>query len=306
MTTNITASGDFAGHADDDACYPKSVLGKVHLILGAFGDGYVRVKLSELSRRAGLPKPTTHRLARELVRWGLLEQRDEWYQLGVRVFELGQRTVVATALRDVSRPHLADLFAETRATTHLVVSEGDHVLFIDKIAGTGDRNSATEAGCRLPATCTAGGKLLLACRDSNYQIALRYAHVSLDRLTPRSLRSVDQLIAEANNIRRAGFAIDLEENAPGYCSIALPVVTSDRQVQAAVSITRRASYITAPPLISHLRTAASSIARAIETSPLLQHVEDANPFSLDSHQPEPTPSNPRAKTAHGHRHSAPA
>ncbi|WP_433521482.1 IclR family transcriptional regulator [Nocardia pseudovaccinii] len=242
MTAEIDAPIEFADYVGTIR-YPKSVLGKENLILGVFDNDRLRVKLSELSLRSGLPKPTTHRLARELVHRGLLEQQDEWYRLGARIFELGQKTIDGRALRNVARPHLADLFAETRTTTHPVMMDGDEVLFVDKIAGAADRNEATDGGRRLPVTCTASGKLLLAWCCTDDEITRRYAGCTLARPTPRSLRSVDKLVNECSRVRRVGFAVDLEENTPGHCSAAVPVVTSGNQVLAAISVTRQASVM---------------------------------------------------------------
>ena len=52
--------------------HPASVLGKAYLLLGAFAGGPATLGLTELSRRSGVPKASTHRLAVELVDLGLL------------------------------------------------------------------------------------------------------------------------------------------------------------------------------------------------------------------------------------------
>src|SRR4051812_24950948 len=124
-----------ASGSGDDADYPNSVLGKAQLLLGAFESGAFQLRLTELSRRSGVPKASAYRLAQELVQWGLLERTGDTYQLGMRVFELGQRVPVAAVLRRVARPLLTDLFAATRATIHLAVLDGGHVLYVEKVAG---------------------------------------------------------------------------------------------------------------------------------------------------------------------------
>src|SRR2546429_477915 len=62
---------------DPEPDCPKSVLGKAQLLLGAFGAGAFRLRLTELSQRSGVPKASAHRLAQELVQWGLLDRLEE-------------------------------------------------------------------------------------------------------------------------------------------------------------------------------------------------------------------------------------
>src|SRR5215204_6353302 len=69
----------------------NSVLGKVRPILEAFTADDSTLSLAELVRRTGVAKATVHRLAQELVVWGLLERAGCDYRLGLRLFEMGQR-----------------------------------------------------------------------------------------------------------------------------------------------------------------------------------------------------------------------
>ncbi|WP_194396312.1 IclR family transcriptional regulator [Microbacterium atlanticum] len=243
--------------------YPKSVLGKAHLILEAFDGGTYRVKLSELSRRAGLPKPTTHRLAQELVQWGLLEKYGEWYELGMRVFDLGRRTPLSVILQDAARPHLVDLFAKTGLTAHLVIRSGDMAYFVDRIAGGGDRNSTTAAGQSLPLAATAAGKLFLAFHYSDADLIHWLEDNPLRRLTPRTIMSNDRLLSEIRAIRDAGFALDFEENTPGHSSIAVLVPGRDGQKRAVVTLTRRSTLIQISEVLPPLRDAATRIAMSV-------------------------------------------
>ncbi|MEN2739987.1 IclR family transcriptional regulator [Microbacterium sp. X-17] len=243
--------------------YPKSVLGKAHLILEAFDGGTFRVKLSELARRAGIPKPTTHRLAQELCQWGLLEKHGEWYELGMRVFELGRRTPVSVILQDAARPHLVDLFATTGLTVHLVIRQGPSVYFVDRIAGGNDRNNTTALGRSLPLTTTAAGKLFLAFHYNDDDLRRYLGEDPLPQLTPRTITSVDRLVNEIQSIREAGFALDFEENTPGHSSIAVLVPGRDGQKRAVVTLTRRSTLLQVSQVLPPLRDAATRIAMSV-------------------------------------------
>ncbi|MDP5182533.1 IclR family transcriptional regulator [Blastococcus sp. BMG 814] len=249
--------------ADDEGC-PKSVLGKAQLLLSAFAAGAYHLRLTELSRRSGVPKASAYRLAQELVQWGLLERVGDGYQLGVKVFELGQRVPIAATLRRVSRPLLADLFATTRTTIHLAVLDGGHVLYIEKVAGEANIHSHSEVGGRLPATCTATGKVLLALSADGESGLQRCHQTGVMRPTSRSAASVMALRGHLAEVRRRGFAVEVEETVVGYASVAVPVMGSDGSAFAAVSATSPASRLAVGRLVPQLQGTAAGIARAVE------------------------------------------
>ena len=81
-----------------------SAAGRIASVLDAFRDDRDALTLSELARRAALPKTTTHRLTGELVRCGLLERADGELRLGHKLFELGQLVPQQRGLRDAAGP----------------------------------------------------------------------------------------------------------------------------------------------------------------------------------------------------------
>ncbi|MGW3949505.1 IclR family transcriptional regulator [Streptomyces sp. NPDC004752] len=255
-------------YADEDVTLPNSVLGKAQLLLAAFESGAVRLRLSELSRRSGVPKASAYRLAQELVQWGLLDRQEETYQLGMRLFQLGQRVPASAVLRSVARPLLTDLFTRTRATIHLAVLDGTHVLFLEKIAGGANVHTHSQLGGRLPASCTATGKVLLAlCPDGHRHIGRLAAGADLPTLTDRSVKSAGALDRQLIAVRRQGFAHEVGEVRTGYASLAVPVVHPDGGVHAAVSATGPVSEVSVERLLPMLRTTAAGIARGLTQDP---------------------------------------
>lgn len=243
---------------------PSSVLGKAQLLLGAFESGAYQLGLTDLSRRSGVPKATAYRLAQELTEWGLLERHGDCYQLGMRLFELGQRASASAVLRSVARPALADLFAATRATIHLAVLDGDHVLFLEKIAGEANIHSHSRIGGRLPAPGTATGKVLLAGAADLQDHLDRLNRTGLTHLTSRTVPSVDELRKQLAVVQAKGHAVEFEETMPGVGSIAVPIVGADGTTRAAVSTTAPLKRLVPQRLLPELRSAAASIARALE------------------------------------------
>ncbi|MFC8669910.1 IclR family transcriptional regulator [Streptomyces sp. NPDC057199] len=260
MTATPVPVGEQRNSGDDQ---PDSVLGKAQLLLGAFESGAYQLRLTELSRRSGVAKASTYRLAQELVRWGLLERRGDAYQLGTRLFELGQRVPLSAVVRAVARPILTDVFTATGATIHLAVPDGQHVLYLEKIEGESSVHNYSHVGGRLPATCTATGKVLLATHAVGADQLESFASSDLPRLTSRSVTSFDELQRQLAQVRSQGFAMEIEETMPRYSSVAVPVVDSSGVVHAAVSATERANRLVIRRVLPELHRAAAIIAREV-------------------------------------------
>ncbi|MFD0448969.1 IclR family transcriptional regulator [Streptomyces indonesiensis] len=111
----------------------NSVLGKVRPILEAFTAEDATLSLAELVRRTGVAKATVHRLAQELVVWGLLERSGCDYRLGLRLFEMGQRVHRQRILREVAQPYMEDLLLATQETIHFAIHDSLDVVYLEKI-----------------------------------------------------------------------------------------------------------------------------------------------------------------------------
>jgi DNA-binding IclR family transcriptional regulator len=200
-----------------DAAVPKSVLARGAALLRACGESEGALSLAELSLRTGLPKPSAHRLIGELVRLGLLERTFEGrYRIGLALFVLGQSAPSARELRDVALPYLGDLHEETHENVHLAVPDGSDTLFLEKITGRRATPIVSRTGGRLPAHCTATGKIFLA-HDP------RPPHRALPRLTPRTLVLPGQLARDLAATRARGYGVNLEEAEIGVSAVAAPV-----------------------------------------------------------------------------------
>lgn len=271
MTSQAVVDESFPS-IDDTAC-PNSVLGKAQLLLGAFecGASY-QLRLTELSRRSGVPKASAYRLAQELVQWGLLDRHGDTYQLGMRIFALGQRVPASAVLRSVARPALTDLFTATRATIHLAVLDGSHVLYLEKIAGQSNIQTYSQVGGRFPATCTATGKVLLATSVEGAAEMEKLEDRRLVRLTSRTVASHDELRRQLDTVRVRGFAFELEEMMPRFGSIAVPITGPGGVVYAAVSATDAISRLAVRRLVPELRRTSAIIARAVARATITQPV----------------------------------
>ena len=140
----------------------RSVLRRALSVLDAFEYRDRDISLAELTRRTGLPKPTVLRILGELVDWGAVERGEKGYQLGVRVFMLGEKVPRQASLRDVAMPYLEDLYEATHENVNLGVLHGTDVLFLARVTGHRSSDVLLRVGDTLPAHSTSTGKVLLA------------------------------------------------------------------------------------------------------------------------------------------------
>ncbi|MBN1105177.1 MAG: IclR family transcriptional regulator [Deltaproteobacteria bacterium] len=205
-------------------------------ILSLFSLSRPSLGISELSRLMGLPRATVHGLVRTLLENRLLQQDLDTrkYRLGFKVFELG--AIVGNTL-DLNRKAAAPLYTlarRTRLDARLAIWEGGTVLIT---MGAGFRSQAffAEIGPRMPAYCSASGRIFLAHLPANEQKDY-IARTQFRGYTPFTMTDPTQLLRELAEARARGYAVNREELGLGVIAFAAPVLDRTGRVVAAVSL----------------------------------------------------------------------
>jgi IclR family transcriptional regulator, acetate operon repressor len=238
-----------------------SAAGRITSVLDAFRDDREAMTVSELARRASLPKTTTHRLTGELIRCGLLERADGELRLGLKLFELGQLVPQQRSLRDAARPVMADLREATRHSVNLGILEGSDVVYVDILAGPDSPRLPTRVGGRWPAHAAAIGKAILA--FSGEGIVQAVLDAGLARLSERTITSAELLCQELDRVRKSGLACDREESRSGLVCVASPVYGPGGVVTGALSVSGWSARLKPDRVGPAVRTAALTISRAL-------------------------------------------
>jgi IclR family pca regulon transcriptional regulator len=224
-------------------------------ILSCFTPKRPVLGIADIADELGMSRSTTHRYVITLLALGYLEQgASRKYRLGLRVTDLGMSALNSTGLREHAQPYLEELRQRTSYTVSLAVLDGPEILYVDR-ARSFRRGQAPGAdvrtGSRLPAYCTAMGKLLLANLPESDQREL-LSSIKLTKHGPNTITSKKALREELNDVLEANFAVDDEELAKDLYSVAAPVRNEARQVVAAVDIAVPASMITIGELVDAL------------------------------------------------------
>ncbi|MFK4105748.1 IclR family transcriptional regulator [Streptomyces sp. NPDC019531] len=191
-------------------------------------------RLTELAERTGFSKTTTHRVAADLVRLGLLERAGTAYRLGGSLFELGMLVPRRHGLRETALPFVQDLYEATHETVHLGVRDDRDVIYLERVHGHAPLPLPSRVGGRLPLSCTGVGKALLA--FSGPDLTEMILAEPLPRLTPYSLTDPELLRTAVEQAQVSGLAYEEQEAALGVCCIAAPVFDGGGMAVAALSV----------------------------------------------------------------------
>jgi IclR family transcriptional regulator, pca regulon regulatory protein len=209
-------------------------------ILGCFTSEHPVLGIADIAEELGMSRSTTHRYVTTLLALGYLEQgRSRKYRLGLRVTDLGMSALNSTGLREHVHPFLEELRQRTGYTAGLAVLDGAEILYVDRARswrrGEREIDLGLHPGSRMPAYCTAMGKILLAYLPDDVQREL-IAQMTLERNSPSTITSKQALRAELEQISDDSFAVNDQELRPGLHAIAVPVRDESREVIAAIGI----------------------------------------------------------------------
>jgi IclR family pca regulon transcriptional regulator len=225
-------------------------------ILSCFDPERPVLGIVDIAQELGMSRSTTHRYVITLAALGYLEQGPgRKYRLGLRVTGLGLSTMSETGLREHAAADLQELCQRTGFTVTLAVLDGSEILLLERLRGARRLLQIAEpgvaAGSRLPAHCTAAGKLLLAYLPDPTQREL-IGELVLERRGPNTIRSKTALRTELAQIRDDGLAVDDQEFAEGLYAIAAPLRSDTGETVAAVGMTAHSRTIDLSDLIDAL------------------------------------------------------
>lgn len=271
VTVMIEDSGDAhgvsnaQGEGKDGHQGTASVL-KALSLLDVFRAGDASMGVSDIARRTGVPVSTAHRLLAYLVEGGFVAKDGTQYRPGGKLFELGNRVAHCRpqGLREQVAPYLGELYSDTGMTARLGVLGESEVVIVDKVVGLRTAPAPTAIGGRVPATCTALGKALLAFQPIEALHAVLQG--PLLRQTQHSLVTPHLLHRQFVETRTTYLAYDRQESVLGQVCVATPLFRNGEAV-AAISLSASAVRINLPQTGVALRNAARQIEARIEGGP---------------------------------------
>ena len=193
------------------------------------------MRVSEIADALDLPRSATYELVNTLAAHQAVLQSDGEVGLGPQMLVLGGAYEKGLDFGQIASLAANDVMREAGETAQVGILDDRSVLYIAKADSNHLVRLVSTVGARLPAHCTALGKVLLA-NLPEAEFAARMAGVTLEAMTDQSLTDVAELAQELAEVRRQGFATEECESNTDVACVAAPVWDASRRNIAAISI----------------------------------------------------------------------
>lgn len=257
----------------------QGITGKAFSILEAITAVSEPTPLSKIIRVTGITKPTAHRIVTLLIDMGFVERDSTGLGFieGGKMIELAHRAVAAAAPRSMRHAVLQGLSEDTGETCNFGILTGAEVIYLDRVEAKWPLGLRFETGSRVPAHCTAIGKLLLSRLADDYLENLLES-VPLTRYTNNTLTDMDRLFGALQDIRRDGIGIDDQEFMAGVVCVAVPVEGPDGFCYGGIAISApeaRMSLNQVLGFVPQMKQAAARLAKTYRGPRLAETAEEA-------------------------------
>jgi IclR family transcriptional regulator, KDG regulon repressor len=192
----------------------------------------------EVAERLDLPRTTVHELLVTLVARSYLipvPGQPVRYRLGMPLFQLGAAFAGQLDLVREAQGVARDVAAVCDEAVHVAVLEGPDVIYLVKVDSTHPVRMVSAVGRRLPAHCTAVGKVLLASLDPGGLDAV-LMNGALPGMTPESITDPERLREHLDHIRAEGVAVDNGESDSAMRCVAAAIRDHTGTTVAAMSL----------------------------------------------------------------------
>ncbi len=206
--------------------------------------------VNELARRIGVNASTASRLLATLQEAGLVTRADGGpYRLGLRLVTLSERVLAQLDVRQLARPLLAGLVAETGETATLSLPGDGEAVTVDFVPSPSSVVSMAFVGRPSVPHATAAGKVMLAYTGAGRGDAAGLASgpvaEALSAFTPWTITDPAALAAELETVRARGWAEAVGEREPDLAALAAPAFGRAGELVAILGIQGPASRLPA-------------------------------------------------------------
>ena len=217
-------------------------------VIEAFARGRAALTIAEAARLSGLDRASARRCLLTLVNLGYASTDGRYFELTPSILRLGY-AYLAAPLPKLIQPTLDHLANTLKASCSASVLDDTDIVYFARAAQHRLIAGGLHAGSRLPAYCTAMGRVLLAALPQSRSREI------LDKsergpITARTLIDIDALSAELDRVRTTGYAIVDQEVELGSMSVAMPIRNTQDKTVAAFVVALHAT----PEAFARIRT----------------------------------------------------
>jgi IclR family pca regulon transcriptional regulator len=217
-------------------------------VIAAFDLDRAALSISAVAQRAGLSRAAARRHLLTLCALGYARQDGRSFALTPKVLRLGQSYLHSARLPRLLQPQLTRMALALQEASSAGVLDHDDVISV-AAATAGRVVSATlQPGTRVPAWCTANGRVLLGALP-NAALDAFLDRATLLPLTPQTITDRDRLRLEVERTRVRGYALVDQELEPGLRTLSVPLRNPRGDVVAAINVSTHAGRLRSEELL---------------------------------------------------------
>lgn len=211
-------------------------------IIEFIANSSIPVGISEISRETGINKNAVSRVLNSLANHGWVYSANEnaKYQLTLKPFRITGKALTHITMHNIALPYLREVWEKTGDSSYVGILNDNYVLYIQHIDSVHDLKIAGRIGGMYELHCAAAGKVLLAYSGSEFQRA--YCKERLIKKTDRTIIDPVKMLEHLGQIRKQGFATDLEEYSYGILCVAAPIFNCSGEIEGAIGISTSTVY----------------------------------------------------------------
>lgn len=237
-------------------------------VLEVVAKGENPLALNDIMGATGLPKPTAHRILGLLEAAGMLVREPEGkrYAPGPRLSALALDVLTGAAWRAPRHAILQALVNEIGETCNLTMLDGTEVVYLDRVEAAWPLRLHFQTGSRVPAHCSASGKLLLALMPARMRRRI-VDTLPMPGFTANTITDRKAFAAALNSIRKERVSTDDEEYLAGTVCVAVPVANARREVPAVLAVHAPVTRMSLARALTHVPALRRAAAQLVDCFP---------------------------------------
>jgi IclR family acetate operon transcriptional repressor len=241
-----------------DGSYGVRAVQRALDVLDALAEAPEGRTLAQLAGAAKLPKSSIFRYLATLEARGYVERDGEGgrFRVGRRLVTLHSRRL--ELLARAARPRLDELRDRFQETVNLGVLDGGRVSYLQIVESPQAMRFAAREGDRDPIHSTSLGKAIASQLSREHVLRILESE-GMPTLTIRTITDPEAFLAELDDVRSRGYAIDNGENEEGGRCVAVPLALAG--VRAAISVSAPAFRFS----LEHVEPVAAALIRSAQS-----------------------------------------
>ncbi|MCW7539024.1 helix-turn-helix domain-containing protein [Aquabacterium sp. A7-Y] len=209
-------------------------------VIEAFDQQQSRLSMTEVAQRTGLTRAAARRYLLTLTQLGYVSYDGRMFSLAPKVLRLGQSYMHSARLPRIVHPQLHKLAHTLQEASSAGVLDASDVLCVAATTAGRIVSATLQPGTRVPAYCTANGRVLLAALPQE-KVDAWLDQQTLHALTSYTVTNKERLRIEIARARSLGYATVDQELEPGLRTLSVPLKNLRGDTVAALNVSVHAA-----------------------------------------------------------------